>query len=272
MTSQATGSWNNTSSASADIDVRPRKPIVALLLSICPGLGQQYAGRLLRGITFYICLVIFSWLAAIAYMYVASPLIGLLLLSVPFVGVALIAIDAYFCARRQPNDYRLKWYNRYWIYGGVFLILLVTINPLMDYLVGGYIVRALFVTSENMHPAVLNRDLVVINKLEKPSRGDIVLIKFGEKRASSGITKLVKGELLSRVIAQAGDTVEIKGRQVYLNGKPLQENYASFGEQNSLNPLTASDYHWNHRSSPPGLILYCPMRGNIVLTAALLAL
>ncbi|MGD8589335.1 MAG: signal peptidase I [Chromatiales bacterium] len=268
MTSPTTGSWNDPTSVSSDIDVRPRKPVLALLLSVCPGLGQQYAGNLLRGIILYISLVIFSWLAAIAYMYVESPVLGLLLLSVPFVGVALIAIDAFYCAKRQPQDYRLKWYNRFWIYSAVFILLMVTVNPLMDYLVGGHIVRALFVTSDSMRPAVLNRDLVVINKLEKPNRGDIVLIKFADdrsdteaqeekpvyakKRPRSGVTKLMKDDVLRRVIAQAGDTVEIKGRQVYLNGEPLQEDYASYSAQHSLNPYTASEYHLEPIFVPSG--------------------
>ena len=274
MTSPSTGSWTDSTSASADIDIQPRKPVLALLLSICPGLGQQYAGRLLRGIMLYITLVIISWLAAIAYMYAASPIVSLLLLSVPFVGVALIAVDAFYCAKRQPQDYRLKWYNRVWIYAGVFFLLLVTVNPLMDYLVGGKIVRAMFVTSDSMHPTVLKRDLVVINKLAKPKRGDIVLVKFVDdqdvtkeqktkseqqkileqkkKKQRSGLTKLLKDEVLRRVIAQAGDTVEIKGRQVFLNGKPLQEDYASYSEQNSLNPHTADDYHLDPIFVPSG--------------------
>ena len=268
MTSPSTGSWSDSASTSSDIDIYPRKPILALLFSICPGLGQQYAGNLLRGIILYISLVIISWLAAIAYMYVDSPSISLLLLSVPFVGVAFIAIDAFYCAKRQPQDYRLKWYNRVWIYGVVFILLLVTVNPLMDYLVGGHIVRALFVTSNSMRPAVLDRDLVVINKLDKPTRGDIVLIKFADdrqdtdaqskksaqtkKKQRSGVTKLLKDEVLRRVIAQAGDRVEIKGRQVFLNGKPLQEDYASYSEQHSLNPHTASDYHLDPIFVPSG--------------------
>ncbi|MGD8590342.1 MAG: signal peptidase I [Chromatiales bacterium] len=209
-----------------------------------------------------------SWLAAIAYMYVDSPVLSLLLLSVPFVGVAIIAIDAFYLAKRQPQDYRLKWYNRFWIYAGVFFLLLVTVNPLMDYLVGGQIVRALFVTSNSMQPAVLDRDLVVINKLDKPNRGDIVLIKFADdrdesneqktttdqikKKQRSGLTKLLKGEVLRRVVAQAGDTIEIKGRQVYLNGKPLQEDYASYSEQHSLNPHTTFDYHLDPIFVPSG--------------------
>jgi signal peptidase I len=252
MTSSTTGSWTNVSSAQDESDVSPRKPWVALLLSICPGLGQQYAGHMVRGITFYVSLVIFSWLAAIGYMYVESPWLGLLLLSVPFVGVALIALDASIRAKRQPKAYRLKWYNRPWVYGLVFVTLLITVNPLMDYLVGGHIVRASYVTYDSMSPAVLNRDLVVINKLANPARGDIVLIKFGKNRTDAGVTELIKDEVLRRVIAQAGDTVAIKGRQVYLNGEPLQEDYASFGVQGSLNPLMAPDYELEATFIPAG--------------------
>ena len=258
MTSTA-GSWNRASASVNGGEVSPRQPLVALILSFCPGLGQQYSGRLLRGIVSYVLLIIFSWVAAIGYMYVQSPALGLLLLSVPFVGVAIIALDAYLCAKRQPLDYRRKWYNQFWIYALVFLTLLVTVNPLMDYLVGKRIVRALYVTSESMSPAVLDQDLVVINKLAKPKRGDIVLIKFEEQQEdktfaqfikdqvlhlddAKTVTKLIKDQVLRRVIAVAGDEVEIVGRQVILNGEALHEPYASFGEQGALNILMMSDY------------------------------
>ena len=259
MTS-STGSWNNPPEELSDEEVSPRKPLLALLLSICPGLGQQYSGYLLRGIVFYVSLVVVSWLAAIAYMYVKQPFVGLLLLSVPFVGVGLIALDAVLCAKRQPRDYRLKWFNRVWIYGGVFLTLIVTVNPLMDKLVGERIVRALYVTSDSMQPTVINRDLVVINKLAKPARGDIVLVNFSEKRSENdseehtakGISRLIKHQVLRRVIGVAGDTVEIKGRQVFLNGKPLVENYASYTEQESHDPLMSRDYHLEPVFVPAG--------------------
>jgi signal peptidase I len=242
MTSTSTGGWDNSSDTRDEGEIWPRVPLRAFLLSICPGLGQQYAGHLMRGILLYINLVIFSWLAAIAYMYVSSPLSSILLLSVPFVGVALIAVDAALCAKREASDYQLKWYNRYWIYAAVFLTLLVTVNPLMDYLVGGRIVRALFVTSDSMYPAVLNRDVVVINKLARPKRGDITLIEFGENRKSGTVTRVIKDQLLRRVIGVEGDTVEIQGKQVFLNGKPINEAYVSYADTQSLNAFMEPDY------------------------------
>ncbi|WP_456381053.1 signal peptidase I [Thiolapillus sp.] len=231
-------------------DVKPRRPLIALLLSICPGLGQQYSGKLTRGIVAYTGLVVISWLAAIAYMYVTSRIVGLLLLTVPFLGIAIIAIDAMVCAKRQPLDYRLKWFNRGWIYFAVFAGLFVTVNPLMDYLVGKQIVRAFFVTSGSMYPSLYKHDLVVINKLAKPKRGDIVLIAF-KKAQKENASKIIEDQILRRIIAQEGDTIEIKGKRVYLNGNLLDEPYTSFGNTASLNEFVSQDYHLPPETVPP---------------------
>ncbi len=235
---------------------KTRNPLIAALLSICPGLGQQYAGHLKRGILAYTGLIVISWLAAIAYMYVSSRIVSILLLAVPFLGVAIIAIDAMLCARRQPEQYPLKWFNRVWIYALVFIGLLLTVNPMMDYLVGGKIVRAFFVTSESMHPTVLEHDLVVINKLANPKRGSIVLIGFDKEKKGElqqqRASKVIKNRILRRVIALGGDTVEVRGREVYLNGEVLDEPYASFGETHTYTDFISQDYRLELQTVPPG--------------------
>ncbi len=226
----------------------PRNPFIALVLSVCPGLGQQYAGHLVRGIVLYIVLIVVSWLAAIAFMYVDSR-ISIIFLAVPFVGVAAIAIDAWRLARRQPDNYRLKWFNRPLIYIAVFLFLLVTVNPVMDMLIGGNVVRAFPVTSSSMAPTVLKNDLLVINKLAKPDRGDVVLLDYRGDNASSRFSDVIDvelfkrvvnslfgedetpykdGQLVRRIIAVPGDTVEIRDRSVFVNGEKLNEPYVQF--------------------------------------------
>ncbi len=226
-----------------------RNPLIALILSICPGLGQQYAGHLVRGIVLYVVLIVASWLAAIAFMYVESR-VSIVFLTVPFVGMALIAFDAWRLAKKQPPDYRLKWFNRPIIYAGVFLFLLVTVNPLMDMLVGANIVRAFPVTSSSMAPTVLKNDLLVINKLADPGRGDVVLIDFRGEGASSRFSDVIDielfkrivhslfgeeelsykdGQLVRRIIALPGDTVEIRQGVVYVNGQKLNEDYLHQG-------------------------------------------
>jgi signal peptidase I len=205
----------------------PRKPLIALLLSACPGLGQHYAGYLKRGILLYVTLIIVSWLAAIAFMSIESRL-SIVFLCVPFVGAGLIALDAYGCAHRRPRDYHLQWFNRPWIYAAVFMTLLFTVNPLMDVLVGRQIVRAFFMNSSSMSPTILDRDIVLVDKLAFPKRGEIALIKLGKSKPSAKLTEVIDDQLIKRIVAAPGDTLEIRNDEVWLNGRKVDEPYAHF--------------------------------------------
>lgn len=226
------GMGNNAHGGNEAAKIKPREPLTALLLSICPGLGHLYAGHLIRGIVLYVALIIVSWLAAIAFMYVENRFAGILLLSVPFVGVSLIALDAFRCARKQPQDYRLAWFNRVWIYAGTFLVLLATVNPLMDFIVGKKVVRAFYVTSTSMYPTILVNDILVINKLSFPKNGEIALIEYAQgARKSTQLTNIMEDQLIRRIIAGPGDTVEIRGRDVLVNGKKLVEPYAYYSDE-----------------------------------------
>lgn len=217
--------------------IRPRRPLAALLLSVCPGLGQQYSGHIVRGIVLYASLIILSWLTAAIFMFVEGRA-GVALFAVPVIGFVMIAIDAFLLARRQPLEYRLRWFNRWWIYPAVFLLLLVTVNPLMDMIVGKTITRAHLARTDSMVPTVLNNDVLLVNKLayriSEPERGDIVLIDFNRKR-DSNITKMAMGDqLVRRIIAIPGDTVEIKGRDLLVNGKKTDEPYAFYSESDRV--------------------------------------
>lgn len=227
----------------------PRKPLTALLLSVCPGLGQHYAGHMKRGILFYVALIIASWLAAIAFMSIRSKL-SIIFLCVPFIGAGLIALDAWNCARKQPRNYRLQWFNRPWIYGAVFLTLLFTVNPLMDFLVGRQIVRAFFMTSSSMSPTILDRDIVLVNKLAFPKRGEIALIKFGDSKPGAKLTQLIDDQFIKRVVATPGDTLEIRNDMVWVNGQKIDESYAHFN--GTLRFSSAQGSNFGPRLVPAG--------------------
>ncbi len=241
MFSEATNIMSGNASTSVKNGISPRDPLNAVLLSFCPGLGQHYAGYLKRGILLYVALIITSWLAAIAFMSIQSRL-SVIFLFVPFAGVGLIAFDAWNCARRQPRDYHLQWFNRPWIYAGVFLTLLFTVNPLMDYLVGRQIVRAFLMNSSSMSPTILDRDIVLVDKLAFPKRGEIALIKLGKSKPTSGLTQIIDDQLIKRVIAIPGDTLEVRNDEVWLNGKKIEEPYAHFNGTLRLNSMQASNF------------------------------
>lgn len=89
-------------------EISPRNPMKAFLFSmLCPGLGQQYAGDLIRGASLYTALIVVSWLSAILFMLIGSR-ISILLFAVPVAGFFLIAFDAYLCASKQPHDYKMR--------------------------------------------------------------------------------------------------------------------------------------------------------------------
>ena len=74
------------------------------------------------------------------------------------------------------------------------------------------------VDGSSMYPTLYNGDVLKVNKLIKPQRGDIVIIK---KHSQD------KGDILivKRIIAMEGDTIRIEDGIVYLNGEVLIEDY-----------------------------------------------
>ena len=230
-------------------EVAPRKPILALALSLCPGLGHHYAGYLARGVFFYIMLVIVSWAAAAAFMFVDSR-ISVVFLATPFVGVALIALDAQRLAKKQSADYKKQWFNKGWIYTAVFLALAVTINPLMDKIAGNHIVRAYFITSPGMHPTILTHDVILVNKMVFPGKRDIALIEFGDDEQSQLTNLKGGGQLLGRIIGAPGDTAEVNANGVFINGKQLDEPYANFVEPTRTGALYDDISHFGPTQVP----------------------
>lgn len=76
-------------------------------------------------------------------------------------------------------------------------------------------------SGDSMRPAVLDGDIVLVNRMiydaSKPKRGDIIVFKpNGNENARSYI---------KRIIGLPGETVQIKGGEIYIDGEKLEENY-----------------------------------------------
>ena len=87
----------------------------------------------------------------------------------------------------------------------------------------------------NLHP---NQRLVVEKvsyALHAPRRGDIVVIK--PRRPDETIP------LIKRVVALAGETIEIHGGQVYVDGKALDEPYLHQKTSGDMAPLVVPPLH-----------------------------
>lgn len=95
--------------------------------------------------------------------------------------------------------------------GLVFLIVRVTIGNFR-------------VQGDSMQPTLHNDEYVLVDKagywFRAPQRGDVVV--FRAVPADNPDRDFIK-----RIIAQPGDTVEIRGGHVYVNGRTLHERYIS---------------------------------------------
>ncbi|MEA4882244.1 MAG: signal peptidase I [Clostridia bacterium] len=104
-----------------------------------------------------------------------------------------------------------------------------------------FIGRSFVVEGASMEPTLHNRERVIVEKISyrftSPSRGDIIVLKnpwrpdpVGFGAAVEAMKELVDvtGRMrpyIKRVIALAGDTIEINAGVVFLNGKALDEPY-----------------------------------------------
>ena len=84
-----------------------------------------------------------------------------------------------------------------------------------------FVVQAFKIPSGSMLPTLQIGDHLLVNKFlywfTDPQRGDIIVFKFPQDEGR---------DFIKRVIALPGDKVEVRGKRVYVNDKPVQEPYA----------------------------------------------
>jgi len=84
-----------------------------------------------------------------------------------------------------------------------------------------FVVQAFKIPSGSMLPTLQIGDHLLVNKFiywfTDAQRGDIIVFKFPQDEGR---------DFIKRVIALPGDKVEVRGKRVYVNDKPVQESYA----------------------------------------------
>jgi signal peptidase I len=110
-----------------------------------------------------------------------------------------------------------------------------------------FIVQAFKIPSGSMIPTLQIGDHILVNKLAygiriplyghylvdfgKVQRGDVIVFIFPEDRSK---------DFIKRVVGTAGDTVEIRGKKIFLNGKQIEDPHAHFEGDDPQNALPAS--------------------------------
>jgi signal peptidase I len=183
-----------------------------------PGLGQLYCGAIIRGLGFTV-LSAGTALLGILALVPRLELPGAALAAIE--GVSLVAyavsiFDAFRLARRTREDYVLKDYNRWYAY--VLLGFAVSGGHLFAMLFAReHLIQPFRLAAPSMYPTLWKGDQVMAARnaymLKDPAPGDIVVFHNPDDR-SQLFTK--------RVVAVAGDSVEIRSGHVYVNGTELE--------------------------------------------------
>src|SRR3954462_6631988 len=105
------------------------------------------------------------------------------------------------------------------------------------------------VEGTSMMPSLDDQERIFVNKfvyrLEPIERGDVVVFRYPRDTTKS---------FIKRVIGVAGDHIRIDDGQVYVNDKPLQEDYVTnmFSDERSLPELVVPQHSYfvlgDHRS------------------------
>lgn len=206
------------------IKFKKRKPLFALALSLfLTGLGHLYDGKPRKGIIIFLIYSIIPFLFfQLSVLGSGQMLILFLLLSIlTSLGLYIwAAVDAWKHAKRIGENYILKFYNKLYIY--ILLIILLSFYPLgriVDLSKVCFFARPYRMSTGSMVPTILPGDLVMTD-----SRIDHSAPNHGLKRGELVVFKYPKDKtkhFVKRVIGLPGDKIEIKGLDLYVNGKKI---------------------------------------------------
>ncbi len=196
-----------------------RWPWVAVTLSvIMTGLGHIYCGRVVKGLVlaFISCILIPFIFGAFSVSHST--------IRIAFIIAALLAssviwlyaiIDSGYIAKHTTENYMPKDYNRWYVY--VILILLGTGgSSQIAFNVRTFFLQAFRVPVASNYPTMIPNDRFLANKIayknSDPQKGDLIVFTNPQNRRQNYI---------KRVVAVAGETVEIRNGEVYVNGQKL---------------------------------------------------
>ncbi len=96
----------------------------------------------------------------------------------------------------------------------------ILIAVVLAFFIRTFIVELYMVEGPSMRPTLISSERLVVNKFiyhfTAPEKGDVLVFRYPSDPSR---------DFIKRVIATAGDTIEVKDSHVYVNGQLKQENY-----------------------------------------------
>jgi signal peptidase I len=134
----------------------------------------------------------------------------------------------------------------------------IVIAVILAFFIRTFVVQAFKIPTGSMEENLLIGDHLLVNKfvygatesrIERAllpmgtiRRGDVIVFKFPEQPDR---------DFIKRVIGLPGETVEMREKKIYINGKPLDEPYVHFllppGAQSEFSEVTSTDVRDNYR-------------------------
>lgn len=112
----------------------------------------------------------------------------------------------------------------------------IVVALLVALLIRGFVLQVYLVEGESMEPTLHTEERLLVNKFiyrfREPRAGEIIVLQDPGKPSR---------ELIKRVVAVGGETVQVTKGIVYINGAPLQEPYKN-------------DLFTQYSDSPPVLV------------------
>ncbi len=216
------------------IKFKKRKPLFALALSLfLVGLGQVYNGKLRKGIFFFLISIIFPLLLfQLSVVGSAKMLIVFFVLSLlADLGIYIwAAFDAWKQAKRISKNYKLKIYNKLYVY----ILLIIVLNLSFFGAIFDWQKIWIFsffpyrMSTGSMIPTVLPGDFIMTDRRIDHSaenhglkRGELVVFKYPQNKEK---------HFIKRIIGLPGDEIEIKGMELFVNGERRTGKEASYLE------------------------------------------
>ena len=117
----------------------------------------------------------------------------------------------------------------------------IAIAVLLALVIRSLVVQAFTIPSGSMMDTLLVGDYILVNKflygpelplidwrmpaIRDPRRGDIIVFKYPQDE---------KRDFIKRIVATPGERVQVRGHQVLVNGRPLQEPYTKFSDSGGV--------------------------------------
>ena len=220
--------------------IRRRKPWVAAILSVLvvPGLGHLYAGFHRRAVLLFLLFPPAGVAVLMLIILIRVPLVNVAIAMALFLALyVLVAYAAANDTRKMTATARVHWFSRWYSLLAAVVLVSAVIRPAWVYVFRTTLVEAYKVPSGGMENTILIGDHLLAVKwaygwrlplfedvvfgARPAERGDLVVFPFPEDPSRP---------FIKRVIGLPRETVEIRDKVVYINGKPLDEAYVRFLE------------------------------------------